>query len=183
MGRPKQLIPFNGQTLLEKVITTAKAADLSCLLLVLGSSARAIIAKINHSEVRIVINKEFREGLGSSLRAGLKALPEQCNAVLVLLGDMPFVSSETIRRLVEAYRKHNSLIVIPIYRGKRGNPVLFDRELFAELAEIRGDQGGRGVIEKHKNEVLELSVEDPFILLDIDNESDLKQLLAKIPGG
>ncbi len=183
MGRPKQLIPLNGQTLLETVITTAKAAGLSCTLLVLGSRAREIIARINHSEVRLVINKKFRGGLSSSLRAGLKALPEQCNAVLMLLGDMPFVSSETLRRLMEAYIKHSSLIVIPVYRGRRGNPVLFDRQLFAELAEIRGDQGGRGVIDKHKDEVLELSVEDPFILLDIDDESDLKHLLTKISSG
>lgn len=178
-GSPKQLLPFGEGTLLGRVLDSVLAAPLEPVVLVLGAQAEAIAAALPPEtlrRVRLVHNPRWEEGLSSSLRAGLAALRETVGAALLVLGDQPNVTAELIHQLLMQRARRGARIVAPVCRGRRGNPVLFDRTLFAELADVTGDQGGREVIARHIAELDTVEVADPEALADIDTCADYQRL-------
>ncbi|MDW7755189.1 MAG: NTP transferase domain-containing protein, partial [Brevefilum sp.] len=116
-----------------------------------------------------------RKGQSTSMKAGLKALPEACGSVMFLLSDQPQISSELIRQLMDRYFQNRNAITAPMVNGQRGNPLLFDQAAFSALAEVKGDRGGRAVINRF--EVDWLPWVDRRILLDVDREGDYERLL------
>jgi len=121
-----------------------------------------------------VRSPHFKAGLSASLHAGLAALPVEAEAVLVCLGDMPLLTQTLIDRLLDAYdADEGSLIVVPTYHGKRGNPVLWDRRFFAEMAALTGDTGARGLLLRHAEHVVEVECESDAVLLDFDTPDAL----------
>jgi molybdenum cofactor cytidylyltransferase len=121
----------------------------------------------------VVVNPRFAEGMSSSLKLGLKYAGREADAVIIALGDQPFVLPTTIDMLVAAYEESKARIVIPTYQGARGNPVLFDKGVFPQMATIRGDTGAKSVVQKNAADVLEVEVPDMGVLVDIDTPSDL----------
>jgi molybdenum cofactor cytidylyltransferase len=138
------------------------------VVVVLGHEREAISALVRDRGVETVINEDWERGQSGSVRAGLRVLRESCDACLFVLADQPHVTPELIDSILARYRRTLAPIVIPVYRGRRGNPVLFARTLFPELLEMQGDQGGRQVIERHEHEVETVEVRDPTLFLDID---------------
>lgn len=163
-GGPKQLALIDGVPVLQHVLRNVRASE---VIVVLGAFADEIRARVPFANERIVINPDFAEGMSTSIQAGLRALPADAPAVLIALGDQPFVSPTTYDALIAAYEKAPA--VVPVYRGRRGNPVVVRRELFPEMMKIRGDVGFRAVL----RDVMELPVDDPGILRDIDSASDV----------
>lgn len=174
MGATKQLLPFGESTLLETVIGNLRRSPVDEIIVVLGSSADEIRGKIGSDQVRIVINPQFREGMGTSLRCGIAQVSS--DAALVVLADQPFVETATINRLIEQYRDGNPQIVIPVYRGFRGNPVLLDRSVFPEIMGLSGDIGCRAIFGGHSENILKVPVDDVGVLLDIDTREDFEKL-------
>jgi molybdenum cofactor cytidylyltransferase len=124
-----------------------------------------------------VQNPAYAEGLSTSLKAGLAALPADVDGALVLLGDMPRVTSGLIDRLVEAFDPvAGALAVVPVRDGHRGNPVLFSRVFFPELRKVMGDVGARGILGAHAEGVVELPVSDDAAFLDVDTPEALQAL-------
>jgi 4-nitrophenyl phosphatase len=171
-GQPKQLLPVGDKTMIQHVVDIALDSPLDQVIVVLGCRAAQIRASIADRPVQVVVNERWKSGLSSSVQAGLSAVRPQVGAALFVLADQPGVTSEVVAKLVERYRETRAPIVVPTHRGRRGNPVLFDRSLFAELMEVTGDQGGRQVIAEHRDELEEVEVGTGAILMDIDTADD-----------
>jgi len=176
MGEPKQLLRLGGKTLLEQVLDNAHSAALDQIVVVLGAGAENIQQQVDLGKVKVVINNFYQQGMGTSLGAGLAALDPAINAVLILLGDQPFVRPATLDRICEEYRRSHAQIVIPLYNGFRGNPVLLDRSVFPEVMALSGDAGCRAIFGNHLEGIVKLPVEDVGILLDIDSRADFDKL-------
>ena len=176
MGSPKQLLQIGGKALLENVLDSLRGARVGEIVLVLGASAEEIRKQIDGTGLRVVINEAFEGGMGTSLRAGLAAVDAQAEAALIVLADQPFVATATFDRLIAAYEERKPQIALPIYKGFRGNPVLLDRSVFAEVMGLGGDVGCRAIFGTHTENILKVPVEDIGVLLDIDTSADLSKL-------
>ena len=176
MGKLKQSLPVRGKSMLETVVDKALASSLHRVVVVLGSHSDRLAPLLSNRPVTVVINRDHRDGQASSLKAGLRELTPESDAALFLLGDQPLVSQETVDGIVVAYQRTNAPIIAPIYGGKRGNPVLFGRELFPLIEGLTGDTGARGILTEHSELVIFLPVADPGILFDVDTEEDYYRL-------
>jgi molybdenum cofactor cytidylyltransferase len=130
-------------------------------------------------KITVVHNPDFAQGLSTSLARGLAAVPAECDGALICLGDMPRVRSSHLDRLVDAFSPlEGRSICVPTYQGKRGNPVLFARRFFAEMASVSGDVGARHLIGEHDDQVAEIEMGDPGVLLDVDSPEALAAMAA-----
>ena len=182
MGEPKQLLRLGGKTLLEQVLENARSAAVDEIVVVLGAAAESIRQQVDLNKIKVVINSSYRQGMGTSLGAGLAALDPAIKAALIILGDQPFVRPATLQRICEEYRRSHAQIVIPLYKGFRGNPILLDRSVFPEVMALSGDVGCRAIFGDHPEGIVKLSVEDAGILLDIDSKADFDKLQS-VTGG
>jgi 4-nitrophenyl phosphatase len=160
--------------MIQYVVDIALDSPIEQVIVVLGCRATEIGAGIASRPVQVVVNEKWKSGLSSSVQAGLAAVKPEIDAVLFVLADQPGVTMEVIAKIVERYRETRAPIVVPTHRGRRGNPVLFDRSLFAELMQVKGDQGGRQLIAKHRDELEEVEVETEAIFTDIDTAEDYR---------
>jgi molybdenum cofactor cytidylyltransferase len=176
MGETKQLLRLAGRTLLDQVIENVRASGVPDIVLVLGHAAETIAKGIAARNLQVVVNAGYREGMGSSLRTGVSALPPEVDAALICLADQPFVRPETLELLMERYRKSSAQIVIPMCKGFRGNPVLLDRSVFPEVMVLSGDIGCRAIFGSHLEGIVKVPVEDLGILLDVDSKEDFDRL-------
>jgi molybdenum cofactor cytidylyltransferase len=182
MGEAKQLLRLGDGTVLGQTIENVRRSQMDEVVLVLGSSAEAIRRQLPVSlleGLKVVINPAYAQGMASSLQAGLSALDAQIDAALIVLADQPFIRPQTLNQI--AGHASKAQIVIPSYRGVRGNPVLLDRSVFAQVMELQGDVGCRAIFSSHTERTLKLEVEDEGILLDIDSREDYEQLRGETP--
>ncbi|HWP24473.1 MAG TPA: nucleotidyltransferase family protein [Candidatus Binatia bacterium] len=170
MGRPKALLPIDGQTFIERIVGALKAGGLERIVIVLGFNAEAIRPQVEPLPVEILINENYQQGQLSSLQTALRRIKDDvnCEAILVHLVDHPYLSAALVRRMIESYAASKKTIIIPKYQGKRGHPVIFDRALFGELLAAPPDQGAKAVVDAHRSEALEIDTDDRGVTLDID---------------
>jgi molybdenum cofactor cytidylyltransferase len=142
---------------------------------VLGHHADACRAALGGRPVRVVVNLEWAEGQSTSVRAGLTALPANVSGSLFTLVDQPGVTPDLIKALIERHQATLAPAVWPEYQGQRGNPVLFDRDVFPHLARLKGDTGGRPVLQAQAPHAERVTVSDPGVLFDIDTPDDYAQ--------
>jgi molybdenum cofactor cytidylyltransferase len=173
MGEPKQLVTLEGRPLLAHTLENLRASRVDQIVLVLGFAAEAVRAGVELHHVRVVENRDYEQGMGSSLRVGLSALDASVEASLMVLGDQPFVQRQTFDKIIDAYRLSEAQIVVPTYRGFRGNPVLLDRSVFREVMALNGDVGCRAIFGNHSSGIVKVPVGDVGILFDIDSKQDL----------
>lgn len=176
MGTVKQLLQFDGWPLLQHVLDNVRASQAKETVLVLGFAAEAIEREIEAHNVRVVVNQNYQQGMGTSLRAGLSAVDPQAAAALIVLADQPFVRAATLDQLIAEHYRSKAQIVIPTYRGFRGNPVLLDRSVFPEVMALDADMGCRAIFGDHPQGIVKVPVDDAGILLDIDRRSDFEAL-------
>jgi molybdenum cofactor cytidylyltransferase len=172
-GGPKQLAGWKGRPLLAYAIQAARDGGLSPIVVVVGARSDAVRQAAAGEAVVFVENAEWQDGQSTSVRAGLSAVEEQIEAAVFLLADMPRVGAGTIRRLVEAHCASLPAIVAPVGGGRRGNPVLFDRQVFPALHALSGDQGGRSLFERWPWQAIEA---DPGEFAEVDRPGDLDKL-------
>lgn len=173
LGRPKQLLLLGGEPLLRHVILRALNSKLAELIVVLGYEAENIAQAVGVLGQRTVVNPDYLQGQSTSVRAGLAAIDPRADAVIFLLGDQPGIESSVIDRLIEQFAETSALIVQPSYDGQPGNPVLFARRLFPELAAVTGDEGARSLIRRYQSAVSLVPVNSPTPQ-DIDTEDDYR---------
>jgi len=171
-GGPKQLARWKGIPLLGHALKAAREGGLSPIVVVLGARQEDVRSAAGQG-VDFVNNAEWQDGQSTSIRAGLSAVEGQVEAAVFLLADMPRVNGATIRRLVAAHRVSLPAIVAPVGGGRRGNPVLFDRQVFLALHALRGDQGGRSLLERWPWQAVEA---DPYEFAEVDRPDDLARL-------
>lgn len=165
----KLLAEVNGAPLVARAVDAALTSQAANVIVVTGHQGESVARALADRPVTFVHNPAFAEGLSSSLRAGLAAVPSESDAVVVCLGDMPRVASAVIDRLIAAYSPvEGRAICIPTTHGKQGNPVLWDRAFFTEMAALTGDAGAKRLIGQHADRLCEVPVDDAGILYDVD---------------
>lgn len=177
MGTDKALLPYRGRTFLEHIVAQLRAVGITRIVVVLGYHASEIEQAAGLRDAQVVLNPDYRRGQTSSLQAGLEALAgEPVEAVMLCLVDHPAVLASTIGKLLDAFRDLGAPVVIPMYQGRRGHPVLISRQLFDELRSLGRSEGANAVIRKHRAVAAFLEVDDPGILADIDDPQGYRDL-------
>ena len=178
MGRSNKLLQdMGGVPLIQRTVNAAQLSRAAAVVVVTGFEADQMAESLAGFDLKLVFNPDWKEGLGVSLKAGVSAVPEGFSGTLVLLGDMPRVSAAVIDLLIAGFEVHGGeKICVPVFQGRRGNPVLWPRRFFPELLEIPGDQGGREVLRKHPDGILKVDVGTPDIHFDVDGPEDLDRL-------
>lgn len=182
MGQPKQMLRLGEKTLLERTLDNLRAAErVNEIVVVLGAAAEEL--RPLAGEAKVVVNEAYADGMARSLQCGLKELDERASATFVVLADMPLMKAATLDRMVEEYLAHGPQILIPTWRGFRGNPVLLDKSVFPEIAGLQGDTGCRAIFGDHVENIRTVAVEDEGVLLDADRPKDFVTLRAVFESG
>ncbi len=202
LGSPKQLLAFEGKTLINRLIDIVKDATNSPITIVLGADAEKISAQITAPNLNIVMNDQWEEGMASSIRVGLNSMmninefnnekleeknkvkegmnkvKEELDGVMILVCDQPFVSAENIQALIQLQQNTELPIAACYYEGIIGTPAIFHKSMFSELLDLKGDIGAKKIIKNRETEVAKLHFEKG--VLDIDTMEDYKQLLKEV---
>jgi molybdenum cofactor cytidylyltransferase len=182
MGGPNKLLEqISGKPLVRIAAEEALASRARPVVVVSGHERARLEAALAGLPVRLVHNPDYAQGLSTSVKAGLAALPPEAEAAIVCLGDMPQVTSALIDRLIAAFDpERNALVVLPTFNGKRGNPVLWSRRFFPELMALEGDVGARHLIGAYPEVVIEVPVENAAAMIDIDTPDALRAAKAEM---
>lgn len=172
-GSPKQLVRFQGKLLLHRVLAAAGEVA-PVVTVVLGAHAAEIAAILPSGRISVLVNRDWQEGIGSSLRTAAHALHGACDGVMVLLADQPLVAAASLGRLASAWRRSSRQIIASRYGDVVGVPAIFPRWCFSDLCELRGDQGARALISRYSDHVQ--AVPHPEAAVDIDHPEDLLSL-------
>jgi len=179
MGSQKLLLPFGNTTIIGHVVDELLRSRVGEVYVVVGHQAGQIEAALSGyplgGGVSIVVNPDYAQGMLSSIRCGLRALPPQCEAILVALGDQPAVTAELVDAMVEAFRTGRHRILVPVHAGRRGHPLLFSADYRSEILTQYDDQGLRGLLRAHASDVVELPVSTAAVLSDIDYPEDYRR--------
>ncbi|MBW3631910.1 MAG: nucleotidyltransferase family protein [Chloroflexi bacterium] len=179
LGRPKQLLPVLGEPLLRHTVHRVLASSLDNVVLVVGHNADAIRDAVAGLSLDVVFNPDAALGQSTSVRAGLAALSPDNDAAIFILGDQPGIDPNVIDALISAWRESQAPILAPHYEDGMGNPVLFDRRVFPELAALQGDTGARPVVQAyHASGDLQLVPVAGPAPPDVDTEDDYAALVA-----
>ncbi len=176
MGKPKLLLPWKGEALIHRAARTALAGGLQPVVVVTGALHAEIQSALSDLPVQVVNNPDSEAGQSTSVRAGIRALPQTTQAVVFLLGDQPFVTPDLIRRLVATYLRNRPVILAPFVGEKRTNPVLFDHSIFDLLCQLQGDAGARSIFGQYPPAAMPWA--DERLLLDVDTPEDYERLLT-----
>jgi molybdenum cofactor cytidylyltransferase len=179
MGKTKLILDWRGKTILQHVLDTLRDSPVDEVVLVLGHEAERIRGGIQAPGVKIVINPDYREGMSTSLRLGILAADPDTQAFLVVLADQPGINPEIISELIQNFRQAfpGKNIVVPVFKGRRGHPVLFGSKYRGEILAVEGDVGGREILAEHPEDILTVEMDAEAVLVDIDTPEDYQRHL------
>lgn len=175
MGESKVLLSLGDRTLLAHAITAAQASQCGTVVVVAGARAGDVRREAESLGASVVVNPRYADGMATSLAAGVAALPPDCEAAVVLLGDQPRIGAAAIDRLIAAYRATGKPMVLSRYGEVAGAPALIARPLFADVAALTGDTGARGLAARRPDQVAEVTLA-PDEAWDVDTPDDLARL-------
>ncbi|MFZ0448608.1 MAG: nucleotidyltransferase family protein [Desulfatiglandaceae bacterium] len=178
MGTPKALLKIGKKTMVEHILDEALKSDLDRVILVVasldGEMGAILVPYEQNRKFRVVENRRSREGMGSSIIAGLDAVSEECGHIMVILGDMPGVDAHIINHLLDGYlASHKNMGAITVGR-KRSHPVIFSRDRYGDLRKLRGDRGARGLLDGHEEEVCLVNAPSAYDDRDMDTPEDYR---------
>ena len=173
-GSPKQLVRVDGRPLLHAAVSRAVEVAGHAVSVVLGANAAELAPLLRHSAASIVINRDWSEGMASSIRAGISRLPGSCGGVMLVLADQAAVTSEDLRRLAMTWRRQPDYIVAAQYGATLGAPAIFPASSFRDLTDLRGDRGAQALFKRNPDRVIRVPMESASI--DIDTPEDLLRL-------
>jgi molybdenum cofactor cytidylyltransferase len=180
MGQNKLLLTFQGKPLITHAVDTLLASSVDEVVVVLGHEAETVREKLQGRKVRFIENRDYREGLSTSVRAGIEAVSSHAGAVMIYLADLPLLESEEVNLLIRALaeaKKLNKSIVVPFFRGQRGNPVILDFAYKEAILNVAGETGCRRVIKRNPDQVFAVEMETDHAVRDIDTVEDYRKLL------
>jgi molybdenum cofactor cytidylyltransferase len=180
MGVQKLLLPFGGKTVIAHIVDQLLASTIGKVHVVVGHQGTRISRELSGRPVSIVNNPNYKSGMLSSVRCGLRELPRECKAVLVALGDQPSITSKLIDQMLKSFADTEKRILVPLYDGKRGHPILFSEFYRTEILTHYDNLGLRGLLHAHSDDVFELTVSTSAVLSDMDCPEDYRRELALI---
>jgi len=168
MGVDKLSLPWGRKTMLEHCFGTLLRSEVHELVVVLSTRNKGVGNLFRGRKVRIVINPLSKMGMSASIRRGLREIHPRCHGILIALGDQPLLKTRTINALIRTFDQGSGGIVIPSFRGTRGHPVIFHRRFKKELLHLKGDVGGRSIIESHPEDIRLVPVRSIGVIKDVD---------------
>jgi molybdenum cofactor cytidylyltransferase len=181
MGRNKMLMELGGEPLARRAVRAALDAGADPVIAVLGHEADGVRAVLAGLPCRTVVNADYAQGVRLSLQAGVRALPADARAVVVVLADMPFVTAAMIRAVMDRYRGGAAPLVVSEYGGVNAPPTLYDRALFDELLAMTGEGCGKQVVKRHRQEAVPVPWPEAA-LADVDVPEDYERIAAQLVG-
>ena len=181
MGRNKLLLTFRGKPLIVRAVDTLLESEVGKIIVVLGHQAETVRDQLKEKRVTLVENPDYREGMSTSIRAGLRAVPSGAEAIMIYLADQPLLEPKEVNQLIGAFaeaRKQHKSIVVPFFRRQRGNPVILDLSYKEAILEVVGDVGCRRVIKRNPDKVLVVEMETDHVVRDVDKEEDYQELVG-----
>jgi molybdenum cofactor cytidylyltransferase len=179
MGVQKLLLPFGGKTVIAHIVDQLTASSVDEVHVVVGCQGKQVSRELSGRPVSIVNNSNYKSGMLSSVRCGLRAINKKCKAVLVVLGDQPSITSQLIDQMMQIFASNKKQILVPLYDDKRGHPILFSAAYCDEILTNYDDIGLRGLLYAHKEDIFELPVQTPGVLSDIDYPQDYQRELRR----
>jgi molybdenum cofactor cytidylyltransferase len=173
MGTPKALLPYRGGTFLEHLLTVTDHPRIGWRRVVVGADAQAIVEGVKLPADEVVINQNWETGQLSSIQAGMRSLAAGTDGILLCLIDHPLISRELVGELVERFYELGKSIVLPVYKGRRGHPVIFASRLYAELLSAPLETGARAVVWAHGEEVCEMETSEEGCVLNLNDPDAL----------
>lgn len=180
MGEPKQLLEFKQNTIIEHTIDNLLDSNVFEVIVVLGYQAERVARLISNRPIMIVFNRNYQQGISSSISAGLKSVHKKANAVMFCLADQPSIDSSTINTIIQEFAAHRKGIAIPYYQGQQGNPVIFSNKYVEALFSLQGDTGGSQIISLNPDDILRVDVPCRGVITDIDTRDDYLKELNRI---
>ena len=168
MGKPKLLLPFGKGTILGQTIDNLLSSKVGEVIVVVGYRAQEMIKAIANRPVKVAVNPFYHQGMSTSIVTGLSLVDGKARRLMVALADQPLINNKVFNRLVGESLGADKGITIPIYRGKRGNPIIFSTKYKEELLSLKGDVGGRQIIKQHPDDIIEVAIDSESINIDID---------------
>lgn len=181
MGSPKALLPYQGRPFLEHLLDISKHPKIGVRRVVLGAHAEPIAKAIALNADEIVINDEWEKGQLSSLQAALRSLPAGTEGVLVFLIDHPLISAALVDGLIEQFYRTRAPVVLPLFEGRRGHPMLFSAQLYDELEKAPHELGARSVVWAHEKEVSEYPTAEEGCVLNLNDPKTLERVTGFLP--
>jgi molybdenum cofactor cytidylyltransferase len=182
MGTQKLLLPFGEVTVVEAAVRTALDSHVDGVMVVLGADAAAVRKKLEGSGIAFAINEDYGRGMLSSVQAGFKALSGDPLAAVIMLGDQPFLPAEVVDAVVGTFGATGKGIVIPVFRGRRGHPVLIDMKYRDEVLGLDPSDGLRQLMHAHPDDIREVEVGDANVLRDMDTPEDYRSTIERDKG-
>ena len=177
MGTQKLLLPFGSGTVISHIVDQVLASKIKKVYVIVGHQPEMIEKELSGRPVEIIGNPKYKSGMLSSVRAGLRDIPENCDALLVVLGDQPSITSELIGSMIQTFYSSEKKIIVPLHNDKRGHPLLLSKIYHDEILTKYDEVGLRGILVDHDDDVFELSVSSPSVLLDMDYPEDYEREL------
>jgi molybdenum cofactor cytidylyltransferase len=174
------LMAFHGTTMIEAVIANVAESKVDYIMIVLGANRETLVEKIRNLSVKYCYNDNYKEGMLSSVKCGFRNLPSDLEAVLVFQGDQPLITPMAINTVIDAYLSSGKGIVIPVYKGKRGHPLLIDIKYREEVKKLNPDEGLNSLSYKFAEDVLEVVTNESGILRDFDTYEEYKKGIIQI---
>jgi molybdenum cofactor cytidylyltransferase len=181
MGQNKLLLDFKNKPLIAHAVDTLLRSEVDEIIVVLGHEAEKVQEILQGKQVTLVRNSDYREGLSSSVRAGVQAVSRQTDGIMVYLADQPLLEPADVNRIVRAFihaKQVNKSIVIPFFDGQRGNPVLLDSSYRGAILGVVGDVGCKGVIKRYPDKVFVIEMENDHVVRDVDNMAEYEGILS-----
>ena len=176
LGRPKQLLPYGEGTLLDHTLSTARRCRFDQLVVPIGGAADEVRERVDFSGAEVVVNYAFGEGCSSSIAAALGVVDERCDVLVLMLGDQPGVTPQTVRSLIDG--RGDAPLAVCRYDDGRGHPIAFDRRILGRLADLHGDKGVWRLLDEQADEVVEVRIAGN-VPLDVDTPEDYQAVLAE----
>jgi molybdenum cofactor cytidylyltransferase len=168
MGVDKLSLPWGRKTMLQHCFETLLRSEVHELIVVLSTRNKGVRNLFRGRKVRIVINPLSKIGMSASIRRGLREIHPRCHGILIALGDQPLLKTRTINALIRTFNQAKGGIIVPSFRGTRGHPVIFHRRFKRELLNLKGDVGGRSILESHPEDVRVVPVKSMGVIKDVD---------------
>jgi len=179
MGSPKMTLPYEGVTIIERVLENVLASDVEKVVTVLGSNREEVLKVIEKFHVQHCFNNNFKDGMLSSVKCGFEFLPGDFRAAMVFLGDQPMVETTVINKMIKAYNESGKGILVPVFENKRGHPLIADKKYRDEIINLDDSEGLKGLLRSHPDDLLEVDTENPSVLKDIDTREDYNNQINK----
>jgi molybdenum cofactor cytidylyltransferase len=183
MGSPKLLLPFGDTTVVETVVDAVAAAGITRTLVVLGDRAEGVRQALKGRPAEFVENADYRRGMLSSVQCGLRGLPSDASAALIVLADQPGISAAAIRTILRAAESSAKGIAVPVHQGKRGHPLFVSLRYKEEIFGLDPAVGLRQLLKLHSEDILEIEVPEDALLEDMDTPEDYRRMKRGSPRG